>query len=165
MINPYISWVNLQLVAARHHLNLLVEEISTNERLRNHGVLESAAWHLRRAYRYYLCELGANYQLPSPEANASASCLGDMLESVGKHPGEASELRQLEEDGWIGDLVQALESAESSNRTTRPQWQTKELDLVDLDARLVVLSKDVLDGWLVNFKELVERHRTVMVEY
>lgn len=165
MSNPYIGWVNFQLVAVRHHLTLLKEESSANEKLRNRGVLESAVWHLKRAYRYYLFELGANYQLPSPEANLNAGCLSEALDSVGKHPGEASELSQLEADGWIGDLIQALESAEFSNGVITPQSSSAELNLVDLDRQRATLSLDILEQWLAKFKELIDRHRTMMVEY
>jgi len=168
MANPYIGWVNLQLVAVRHHLNLLLEEKNANERLRNRGVLESAAWHLDRAYRYYLYELGANYQLKEPELNRTANELGNALEAIGKHPGEAAELSTLEKNGWVADLKQVLGSVEQLDSGPREQKNSipaGELTLVDVSDEQVELSAETLATWLGNFKELTTRHREVMVEY
>lgn len=165
MSNPYIGWVNLQMVSVRHHLGLLIDEANANDRLRNRGVLESAAWHLSRAYCYYLYELGANYQLPSPESNCDAQSLSGALESVGKHPGEAGELCLLESEGWIRDLHRALGNETGARQGAGVQSGRVELQLIDLDNQVVVLSKEVLEQWLVSFKELVDRHREVMVEY
>ena len=165
MSNPYIGWVNLQMVAVRHHLSLLVEETNANERLRNRGVLESAAWHFKRAYRYYLYELGANYQLPTPESNDSAQQLADALELVGKHPGEAAELCLLEAEGWIKELTQAIALADTGERAALGPSIVNELEILDLDKPTATLSKEVLGEWLVSFKELIERHREVMLEY
>lgn len=165
MANPYIGWVNLQVVSVRHHLGLLLEESNANQRLRNRGVLESAAWHLQRAYRYYLYELGANYQLSSPESNDSADVLSQALESVGKHPGEAAELCQLETNGWVGDLYRALLESDRPGETQGSSVQKGALALVDLENVPVGLTTDLLTDWLRKFKELVDRHREVMVEY
>lgn len=166
MSNPYIGWVNLQMVSVRHHLSLLLEENNANDRIRNRGVLESAAWHLKRAYLYYLCELGANYQLKSPEQNTTANELGKALESVGKHPGEAAELSLLEQEGWLLDLFSALASAEApTSSSQKAAIAAGGLQLLDLDKTIVPLTADSLNEWLVKFKELIGRHREVMIEY
>lgn len=174
MSNPYIGWVNLQMVSVRHHLALLLEETNANDRIRNRGVLESCAWHLKRAYVYYLCELGANYQLKSPEKNNSADDLARALESVGKHPGEAAELSKLEHDGWISDLFSTLASSEAPGTSVQKTVGTLSpdtgisnsgLQLVDLDQTIVPLTAESLTEWLGKFKELIDRHREVMIEY
>lgn len=165
MANPYIGWVNLQMVSVRHHLSLLLEAKNANERLRNRGVLESAAWHMLRAYRYYLFELGANYQLSSPEDHQTADELGRALESAGKHPGEASELIGLEDNGWVSDLLGVNIAINRPSPALGGPTLQKELAIIDLDRVPVELTQDVLIDWLSKFKELTERHREVMVEY
>lgn len=172
MANPYIGWVNLQLVSVRHHLSLLLEESNANERLRNRGVLESSTWHLNRAYQYYLYELGANYQLKEPESNKSAIELGEALEAIDKHPGEAAELAQLEKDGWIADLKRALVDLDRPDSTPGAKLISQQamasqahLKLVNLEDEPIPLSAERLRNWLEKFKELTTRHREVMVEY
>lgn len=165
MANPYIGWVNKQVVAVRYHLSLVTDAENANQRLRNTGVLESAAWHFQRAYRFYLYELGANYQLNSPEDQNTAVELGAALEAIGKHPGEAVELATLESDGWIADLLNSVSDTNRSNTSAAVDPLGSALQLVDLEYQEKQLSRELINEWLAKFKELVDRHRDVMVEY
>lgn len=169
MSNLFVGLVNLQLVSTRHHLSLLLEETTASDRIRNRGLLESAAWHLRRAYDVYLCEVGANYKLPAPQQNNTATALCEALEKVDKHPGEASELQKLERTGWLSDLILALRGLDSTTsggvtETQPAPIKLGELKVVDLDNRAPELTEESVRQWLSAFKELIERQREVMIE-
>jgi len=170
MSNSFVGRVNLQILSTRHHLALLLDEKTANDRIRNRGVLESAAWHLGRAYDAYLCEVGANYKLANLEGNKSAPALCDALHAMGKDPGEASELLELERVGWVSDLLRALASVNSNDEkanlaTPASTLGRDELRLIDVSTRRVELSEPAVKEWLASFKELVERQRAVMIEY
>lgn len=167
-VNPYMGWVNMQMVSVRHHLALLVEPQNVNERLKNQGVLESAAWQLARAYRFYLYEIGANYHIAAPEKYHTAHQVAEALEAIGKHPGEATELVQLSENGWVSELLFSVSESEtslSSSTSVSKTVNANQLAILDLDKNRSSISKEVISDYLDKFKELIDRQREVMQEY
>ena len=166
MSHSYVGCVNVQILHTRHHLGLVAEEKNTSDRIRNLGVMASAAWHLMRAFQFYLVELGANYQVPNPERISVSRDLCDALSAIDKHPAEANELRALEETGWIADLAAVLKQTERHPLAKKLSSGVQDaLDLTDLDTTSVNVDVDQLALWLTQFQELIERQRGLMVEY
>jgi len=168
--NPYSGRVGQQLLCTRQQLQACVAENSGNERLRNGGVLAAALWHLRLAYRLYLAELAANYQIESPPPSAAA--LAQALAAAGKPAAEAAELLAAEEDGWAARLLASACAAEtvsppaSSTSSTANVSRRDALPLRDLGAEEESGRPPAaqIAEWLAQLQELVERQRAHMVE-
>ncbi len=170
--NPYIGRVNCQLMYARHQLDLRLEEHSAADQVRNQGVLNAALWHLSLAYRAYLAELGANYQLQDSWRLRSAGDLSQALLDIGKHPAESRELERLENEGFIRFIVQHIERIEQPDETpenavrndqTRSDSVIALRDVTDQDPAAVGF--EVAADWMNELRTLIDRHREHMVEY
>lgn len=172
MANPYIGIVNRQLVFARYQCSSQLEETNAAERLRNQGALYAGIWHLGLAYKNYIAEVGANYKLAKPELSENAEGLRVALESMNKGPAEATELARLEREGFIAEILDALQSIEQvAPDMVAPAPSDMEepnpLKLVDISGakEKIAFGFDDLAHWIQQFKDLVGRHREHMVEY
>lgn len=178
MNNPYLGKVNQQLIFARHQLQSRIhptesQALTANERMRNQGILYAGIWHLRWAYRAYLAELGANYKLTKPELPHNAEQLSLALQGINKHPAEAQELQRLEQTGFVGEILSALEQIERIETGLVPPAPSGEqqaenlIDLKDITGRqeIPLLDFQQLENWINLFKELISRHRAHMIEY
>ena len=177
MDNPYVGRVNLQLMFARHQYQLRMLEsedkaLNANERMRNQGILNASIWHLKGAYRAYLAEVGVNYKLAKPELSKTASDLSQALEKINKHPAESQELERLERQGFIRDILVALDNIEEIETGLIPPAPSENqgfdaIALKDIThtREAVEVDFDLLSQWIRSFKELIGRHREHMIEY
>lgn len=177
MDNPYLGRVNQQLIFARHQLQSRMEPaqgklLNANENMRNQGILHAGLWHLRWAYRAYLAEVGANYKLAKPELAETAVELSQALEKMNKHPAEARELERLESEGFVRDILSALDHIEQieSGLIAPAPSESESLGLLSLKditdhKDKQPLDFDLLSNWIRLFKELIDRHREHMIEY
>ncbi|MEQ9022460.1 MAG: hypothetical protein RLN82_06820, partial [Pseudomonadales bacterium] len=166
MANPYIGLVNRQLVFARYQCSSQLEETNAAERLRNQGALYAGIWHLSLAYKNYIAEVGANYKLSKPELPRNGEDLCSALESMNKGPAEASELARLEREGFIAEILKALQSIEqiAPDMVAPAPSDVDEpnpLKLVDISGSEegIAFGFEDLARWIQQFKDLVSRHR------
>ena len=175
--NPYIGRVNQKLIFARHQLELRIElseegqPLSANERIRNQGILDAGIWHLNGAYRAYIAEVAANYRLANPEKPNTARELSSALEAINKHPAEAQELQRLEEDGFVRDMLHALENIEQVKAELPEKVQDSSnpdplalREVTEIQGSIQV-DFACFSQWIAEFKGLVSRHREHMLEY
>jgi|GEM_PF-1206421 len=172
MANPYIGIVNRQLVFTRYQSSSQLQETNAAERLRNQGALYAGVWHLSLVYKNYLAEVGANYKLSRPEKPRTADELCTALESMNKGPAEATELARLEREGFIAEILAALQSIErvAGDMVAPAPSDIEERDPLKLlnisgSEEEIAFDFDDLGRWIKQFKELVARHREHMIEY
>ena len=170
MSNPYLGFVNRQLILARHQLSLRLEEKNASDKLRNEGLIEAALWHLGRAYRAYIAEVAANYKVPKPELPKDAKELSESLQAINKHPAEAQELERLASEGFISSLMSALigmQTVQAGLFAPAPTETQNPLNIIDITelSEPLDLSFELLTEWVNAFKELIDRHREHMIEY
>ena len=167
MTNPYSQRVNRQLLLAQQHLDMQLPEEGASNRLRQSGVMESALFHLYRAYLDMLRELAANYQLERPEAITTVGELEQMMKAVDKSPAEVQELVELARQGFIAELLSSWQhlfrgpsSPEGQPKQARPQGLISTRSLKDWE-----LDRQRLQGWLDRLREISDRHRDIMIEW
>ena len=166
-MNPYLSQVNQR----RAYAGLLLEELVRAEqggqnRLLTQALCQSVLFQLQAAYHFYLREVGATYKCRDPEHIEDVEALVEALQSMGKHPAEAHELANLEQQSgsWLHDMLSAYHSL-SAAPGEQPSQQSpiavvqvsSERDPRDLDG-------ETLSTWREGFEELLERHRQHMLE-
>ena len=168
-MNPWLSQVNQKLFFAR----LLLEQYGKTEDRYGHIELvlcQSAVYQLESAYRHHLREVADTYKYQSPENIHSVEQLAVALESIGKHPAEASEMQNLEQQGnsWLKQLLTAWQSfqqlpqqeAQADSVSPIPIMQVAEAS----QKTLTKLEIEQVRSWLAAMEELVDRHRELMVE-
>ncbi len=167
MANPFSQRVNRQLVLAGQHLQIPPEGTSASARLRHTGLLESALFHLYRAYLEMLRELAANYQVPQPGQISELSQLQSALAAAGKTPGEVAELVELRRNGFLAELIDCWQhffaappEPGKEQPQSRPEGMISLRSLSNRD-----LDQARLEDWLRRLEEISDRHRNVMVEY
>lgn len=171
MTNRYTSQVNRQLYAANAHLKLLPKPpLNGNQRIVAQALLESALFHLILAYKKYLRELADNYQLANSDSIDSFLGLRQAFVDSDKTPAESNELEVLVNEGWIGDALASFEIVGEESRSKKLEQQTELLiPLANLGTAYVAKSKpltqQLLMQWIESFRELINRHRDIMVEY
>lgn len=145
-------------------------EGETTHRHRQQALLQSAVCQLVLAYKFYLCEIAANYQCPDPDAVADVYSLRDVCGALDKHPAEVEELRTLYETP--GSWLQRL----SSCHRAMYRAEVKSSALAEVNEHQIpvaathgedwsfVAVADV-SQWIAAFNELIDRQREVMVEY
>ena len=171
-MNPYIGRVNQQLLFARHHLSLLEVGKNASQKMRNDSLLQSSLFHLRIGLDCYYRELASNYQAKNCDHINSIDTLSSELLMIGKQPGELEELRHLFDHGWIKQVMDAYARVWSSDKVAKggatgvkPVTNTGGLSLVNLDAEPRALTFELVNTWISDFKEVIDRHRDVMQEY
>ena len=169
MANPYSSRVNAKLAYTRALLRL---EAGQDSALARAALSQSALMHLHGAWRAYLREVGADYQLRDVESVVSAASLCDSLAAEGKTPSEASELRDLEADrtSWSGRMCQLLEQIDGLSVAARP---SSALPAAAVEGRIAVVADPshgggvdsaTVEALLEAFVALIDRQRGTMVE-
>jgi len=168
-MNAYISAVN-QKVAYAELLLAQARAASAQHHL-HQALLQSFAFQLELAYRFYLREIADNYQCKNaPEINDLWALIAH-LQLMGKNPAETREIYNLNGDpcSWLSELQVCCRA------NSQPPEQPKTtgasdgnfIPAVSLSQRYdwSCLSVDLVEPWLRAFSDLVERHRQAMVEF
>ncbi len=167
-MKSWTSLVNEKLFISK----LLLEQLDKLHDPYGHlqkGLCESAVYQLECGYRHHLRAVAENYNIRSAAEISSVNELIAALEAVGKHPAEAEEMADLEEneESWLGQLLATwrsfsrLPAAEVAGESSGP---IPLLQLYPAPA-LNALDRAQIQSWIDGFRELVERHREVMVEW
>ena len=166
-MNAWTSLVNQKLFFAR----LLLEQIDKLDDRFGHiemAICQSAVYQLECGYRHHLREVAATYQSRSADAIITVEQLVAELESIDKHPAEAQEMLNLEQQKgtWLNQLLSVWRSfanhpepeAREDNASPIPLMQ------VSQQSKLPALDVTGVQAWLDAMHEMVDRHRELMVE-
>ncbi|MFT7301042.1 MAG: hypothetical protein ACI89Z_001510 [Porticoccus sp.] len=166
-MNAYLSAVNQKLYFSKLLLGQIQSELSCNAQLKE-ALCQSVLHQLVCAYRHYLREIATTYQFKSPESIFVIEHLSSCLASINKHPGEAQEIANLEAnpDSWLYQLMYVYKQ---SLDLPRPEGKTVESSpiavmQVDQQVDCISLGYEQLIIWYKNFQEMVDRHRSLMIE-
>lgn len=170
MSNAYTAQVNRQLFAASAHLKLLPEPENGNKRIVLQALLESSLFHLVLASQAYFRELASNYQLADVDSITQISDLEQRLQVAGKTPAEASELEVLSIEGWLGDAFQSFavigrERFVAQHAEPKTDSMIPMTELTNKTSEPKQLTPEQLSEWIEKFREMLNRHREIMVEY
>lgn len=169
MANPYSSLVTAKLAYTRALLRL---EAGQGAGLARTALSQSALLQLHGAWRAYLREVAAGYQLRNVEAVVSAASLCEALQAEGKTPSEARELRDLEADplSWLAGMLQSVQQIDGTAPTvTAPHT----LPAAAVENRIAVATGSspsaevdaaTVGALMTAFVELVDRQRGTMIE-
>ncbi|MCB1669045.1 MAG: DUF6586 family protein [Porticoccaceae bacterium] len=168
-MNPWLSQVNQKLFFAR----VLLEQYGLKEDRHGHIELvlcQAVVYQLECAYRHHLREVAATYKSAAPEVIDSVERLVVELTGIGKHPAEAQEMMDLEQDvgSWLQQMLSVWQSfhqlprleAEADTNSPIPVMQVAEAS----QRVLAELNISQVTSWLDALQELVNRHRELMVE-
>ncbi len=166
-----VSWASL-VNQKLFFSNMLLEQLDKLDDPFGHlekALCESAVYQLECGYRHHLREIADNYRSPQAESVKTVSELIAQLEAMGKHPAEAQEMAYLEADSenWLSQLLACwrafseapLVDAEPDRASPIPLMQVSQTNT------LPPLNAVQVSAWIDAMRELVERHRQVMVEW
>jgi uncharacterized protein DUF6586 len=166
-VNAYLSAVNQKLYFSKLLLGQLQPDQNCTAQLKE-ALCESVLYQLLCTYHHYLREVATTYQFKSPESILTVSDLVSCLASINKHPGEAQEMSNLEDnpDSWLCQMLSAY-----GQLSQPPQQKVKTAESspiavtqVDQQGDAVTLGEKQLRRWCEHFEEMVDRHRSLMIE-
>ena len=163
-MNPFSSAVNQKLFLAQ----LLLDQCRPGEDPHGHielALSQSVVFQLYCAYQLYLSEIAANYRVPEQVPMTTATQLCESLLTIDKHPSEARELENLEnqQGSWLNQLV-TLHTVAMRARSLGSDSRGNAISLQALEQDLPVSSYRTVDRIIPAFRDLLERHRELMVE-
>jgi len=164
VIETYATKVNQKLAFARTLKAQLSAENS--QTLLYEASLEAVCFHIYSAFRLYLGEIAAQYNLPSG-SQQSISDLQAAFAAEGRQSPEANELAELEarKNSWLQQLQLSYGAMLADvAKTAAPSVVSNSdfISVVELDP--TALTVVALDQWQLDFVELVARQRESMLE-
>jgi Family of unknown function (DUF6586) len=166
-VNAYLPAVNQKLYFSKLLLEQLQPDHNCTAQLEE-ALRESVLYQLFCAYHHYLREVATTYQFKSPESIVIVDDLISCLASINKCPGEAQEMCNLEgdPDSW---LCQMLSAYGQLSQPLQPKAKTAEsspIAVTQLDQQndTVTFGEKQLRRWYEHFEEMVNRHRSLMIE-
>ncbi|MBQ0712604.1 MAG: hypothetical protein KBT53_06570 [Porticoccus sp.] len=166
-MNAYLSAVNQKLCFSHLLLGQLQPDHNGTAQLEE-ALCESVLYQLFCAYHHYLREVATTYQFKSPESILTVSDLVSGLASINKHPGEAQEMSNLEgnPDSWLCKMLSAYEqlSQPPQQKAKTAEFSPIAVMQVDQQDDAVTLGEKPLRHWYECFEEMVDRHRSLMIE-
>lgn len=165
MNNPWRQQVNASLRKASLLCDLAERDGAELSRLGSEALLEASLLQLGFTLRAYFNELAENYQCAAAGNIGNLDQLQQALLDVDKQPAELNELLVARRESWLGQLLAAhdrigqLKAASGGSvQQVRPGLiETRQVQAGELDF-------DSLQAWLQRFRELLDRHREMMVE-
>lgn len=168
MSDLYATKVNQKLAFARILKTQLPPE--GEQALLREANLEAMCFHLYSAFRLYLGEIAAQYNLPT-DCHQSIASLQAAFATEGRQSPEVNELAELEarKNSWLQQLQTAyggiLVDLDLSALAPKPS-ETPLAGLIavtEVDSATLTLM--ALDQWQLHIAELIARHRESMLEY
>jgi hypothetical protein len=170
-VSNYLSAVNQKLLFAEQ-LSTLLDKAASNHHVEM-AVAQSITVQLHQAWVWHLQDMASNYRLKDPAAVSNTSDLVNALQGEGKQPTEAAELHNLasQRGSWVISLLNAHRQLYLLPELRRAQMDADRLPVLAIDTLSSVSAEtgnwdlaEVRD-WMVKMRELVERHRDMMVEF
>ena len=166
-MNAYLSAVNQKLYFSKLLLGQIQPEHNCTAQLKE-ALCPSVLHQLICAYRHYLREIATTYQFKSPESISVIEHLSSCLASINKHPGEAQEIANLEAnpDSWLYQLLSVYQQSLELPQQEATIIESSPIAVMQVDQQVdcISLGYDQLIIWYENFQEMVDRHRSLMIE-
>jgi hypothetical protein len=166
-VNAYLSAVNQKLYFSKLLLGQLQSDGDESAQLED-VLCQSTLYQLAGAYHHYLREIATSYQFNSPESISSVGDLSSCLASINKHPGEAQEISNLaaNPDSWLYLMLSAYEQLSQLPQQKAKTVESSPIAVMQVDQQDdgLTLGKKQLKRWCDNFEEMIDRHRSLMVE-
>lgn len=166
-MNSWLSLVNQKLFFTR----LLLERVSQGEDRFGHAemaLFQSAVYQLESGYRHHLREVATTYQCRTPDTITHVEQLVAELEAVDKHPAEAMEMFNLEQqpESWLAQLLCVWASFSNLPKSAVVADTANPIPLMQVNQKpqLPMLNIAQIQTWLDLMQEMVDRHRELMVE-
>lgn len=170
LVNQALAFANtLQVMASE------VADPSTSAgKLRQDALLTSSAFHLGRAFHFYLREIAERCLLKNAAAIDSLGELEQLLVQAGRHSQDMEELLALarEQDSWLSRLQRHAKEfmqspPEEQEKKAFPQNNLiHAVDLTAVDEKAVlVLTPNLVCDWQEAFRSLVLRQRDTSAEF
>jgi hypothetical protein len=168
-LSSYLSAVNQKCLFATQLLASANEKNSHQ----TEAVAQSVALQLYQAWHWHLCDIASSYKVPDADRVTDAESLIEMLEAMGKCPAEALEMRCLlaDRDSWAAQLLTAHSQLYQLPHIRKAEMDTDRLPIIAVDAlaadgeQRVEWRLESARKWLESMRELIERHRDMMVEF
>ena len=164
MNETYATKVNQKLAFTR----ILKVQLSAENTpiLLHEASLEAMCFHLYSAFRLYLGEIAAQYNLPSG-SHQSISDLQAAFAAEGRQSPEVNELAELEarNNSWLQQLQVSYQTIlVDVGKNSAPSVASGLGSIVALELDSAALTSMGLDQWQLHFLELVTRQRESMLE-
>ena len=165
----YQALVNQHLASARLILAEGTRQENTGHFLQR--AFEHSALHaLNGAYLCQLRVIADNYHCGDIAAIGDIEALLAALVAKEILAPEAAEIKVLVNEGWLGQLLKALQqlflpASPQIPTQVRPVASQSDIALRDDDREEPVLNADQLQHWLLALEELVQRQGEMMLEY
>jgi len=167
-VNHFLPFVNQKRLFA----SLLVGEAgkAREQKHLQRSLLEAAVLQLGLAMKFYCAEIASTYQCKNAVYASDGKTLAEILASVDKHPAEMQEIVALESErnSWLWSLQSCCRSLNSAPQPV----VVKKNPANDLIASVSVqeqgwsqLDPEQINTWIQHFSEMIERHRSAMMEY
>ena len=168
-LSTYLSAVNQKCLFATQLLASANEKNSHQ----TEAVAQSVALQLYQAWHWHLCDIASSYKVPDADRVTDAESLIEMLEAMGKCPAEALEMRCLlaDRDSWAAQLLTAHSQLYQLPLIRKAEMDADRLPIIAVDAlaadgeQRVEWRLESARKWLESMRELIERHRDMMVEF
>jgi hypothetical protein len=172
------SLVNQKLAFAKS-LCALAREISSvsmisAQQLRQDALLSSCALQLSLAFHFYLREIADRVYVKNSGVINSLYELELSLAQNDKSPSDVVELRDLAQQSgsWLEQLLRCSSISLQSPRKEKEKKSFQsdnlilavEITVID-EHQPLLLTVDIIESWLKDFRELVLRHRDTSAEF
>ena len=165
----YRRLVNQHLSSAQVLLTELVGQTSAGL-ARQHAFEHSALHLLNSAYLCQLRAIGESYHCSDIAAINDIQSLQAALVAIDKPAPEAREIEVLASEGWLRELLIALQqlclpASSQIPEQVIPVTSQSDIALHDASRGESTLNVDKLQLWFLVLEELVQRQGEMMVEY
>ena len=166
MANSQRPVVNQRLYFCCLHLQWLQQQLAEQDvpkLVLEQSLGESTILHLAMAYRAYLTEIAIAYTSSTLSSFDNASALLEFLEAQGYESAEAKELQQLEQGGWLAELLVRYHRLGNEIRAAKPA-AVQSIAVAELDSSGAI-SLDSLSHCFQQLGAVIDNQRARLEEW
>lgn len=168
-LSTYLSAVNQKCLFAAQ----LLASVNKKNRHQTVALMQSVALQLYQAWHWHLCDIASSYKVAEADQVTDPESLIQLLNAMGKCPAEAIEMRSLlaDKQSWAAQLMSAHAQLYQLPHIRKAEMDADRLPVIAIDAlsvdgqQQVEWRLDTAQDWLDRMRELVDRHREMMVEF
>ncbi len=173
----HLSLVNQKFTFAHANLadmEMLDTKLSGNQKTRQQALGDAVVFHLTTALSFYVRELADQYRVQNATTLNTIDELYITLGNLGINSSEVNELMALKKEpgAWLYLLLSYERTIFKSPERIKekkafvPSNVIEVIDVTEVNLQqALVLRRELLTQWLVDFKDLVMRHRSTYAEY
>jgi hypothetical protein len=165
MANQQRALVNQRLYFCRLHLSWMqqaLEQADVPAHVIEQSLAESVIFHLVTAYRLYLAEVATAYSCPC-ESLDNTQALMDLLALQQRESAEAREMQQLEQGGWLQELITAFHAILDGRSQSPGKKPAQGIPVLQVAQQ--ALDYDRCEAFLESFHKLIENQRSRLEEW